>query len=130
MAIVKVNLEAVRYLSAKALYEGNEDCKAIMTLMTYKKRSVGFTNLVNFPYYRDANSPRVLNIISDIIASKLGENWYKLVITDEGAKTILGVLRGEKVTQYGVELLGSSLEERDFLIFFKEQEALFISKHN
>lgn len=130
MAIVKVRLEAVRYLAAKARYEDNEYCKKIMQLVTYKRRSVGFTNLLAEPFYKDGNSPRALNIIADILTDKVGDNWYKLVATDEGIEYIAGVLQNELTSSDANLLSGVTLSDRDLLIFFNQQEMLLVNKSN
>jgi len=130
MAIVKVKLEAVRYLAARAIYGDDKTCKEIMNFVTYKRRSVGFTNLLINPYYRDGNSPRALNIIANAIASKAGDEWYKLVISDEGINHILGVLRDEAVNPVETDLQGSTLTNEYLITFFKQQEVLFVTKSN
>lgn len=130
MAIVKVHLEAVRYLSAKAVFDNDESCKAIMSMTTYKRRSVGFTNLLNYPYYRDSNSPRACNIVSDMLTDAVGENWYKVLVYPNGAKFIAGVLKGEITSPLENVFQGSLLNDRDLLIFYKQQEMLFETRSN
>lgn len=130
MAIVKVRLEAVRYIAAKARYEDNEACKKIMQLVTYKRRSVGFTNLLVEPYYKDGNSPRALNIIADMLDAKVGAKWYKVAVSDKGIDYIAGVLQNQP-TSLGIEsFVDCTLEDKDILIFFNQQEMLLVNKSN
>lgn len=128
MAIIKVRLEAVRYISAKARYENNEACNKIIQLVTYKRRSVGFTNLVAEPYYKDGNSPRALNIIADFLDSIVGDNWYKLVATDRGIEYISNVLQNNNKSSDENILSCVTLSDKDLLIFFSQQEMLLVNK--
>ena len=130
MAIVKVRLEAVRYLAAKEVYEENETCKKIMRLVTYKRKGVGFRNLFSKPYYRDGNSPRVLNIIADTLDAKVGANWYKLVVSDEGINYILMKLQGNDEVSDENILSCVTLTDEYLITFFKQQEILFVNKCN
>lgn len=130
MAIIKVRLEAVRYIAAKARYEDNEACKKIMKLVTYKRRSVGFANLLVEPYYKDGNSPRALNIIADMLDAKVGDEWYKAVVSDKGIDYVAGVLQNQN-TNLGIEyFVDCTLEDKDILIFFNQQEMLLVNKSN
>ena len=130
MAIIKVRLEAVRYLAAKAKYEENETCKNIMKLVTYKRRGVGFHNLLESPYYKDGNSPRALNVIADTLDTNVGVNWYKLVVSDEGINYISGVLQGNNEVSDENILSDVTLTDEYLLTFFKQQEILFVNKFN
>lgn len=130
MAIVKVRLEAVRYLAAKALYDKDETCKKIMDLVTYKRRGVGFQNLLERPYYKDANSPRALNIIADIFEANFGDSWYKLVATIVGLEYMLKVLQGDDGVSDKVILPCFALTDEYLLGFFKRSEVLFVNKCN
>ena len=47
MAIIKVRLEAVRYLAAKAKYEENETCKKIMKLVTGTDMKEDYIKVLN-----------------------------------------------------------------------------------
>lgn len=129
MAIVKVSNEAIRYLSAKALYDSDENCKKIMNIITYKKRGAGFITLLEEPYYRDSNSPRVLNIISEQIGSLIGNNWYKLVQDDLGIKAILGVLSYEHIDK---DSLGYLYETTDNVLLsnLKAKEIIYVITNN
>ena len=128
MAIIKVRLEAVRYLAAKAVYEENETCKKIMKLVTYKRRGVGFHNLLEEPFYRDGNSPRALNVIADTLDTKVGANWYKFVVSDEGINYISEVLQDNN--EVSDENISSyvTLTDEYLLTFFKQQEILFVNE--
>lgn len=124
MAIIKIQLEAVRYIAAKAVYENDELCKSIISSTTYGRRGVGFNNLIDFPYHRDANSPRACNVIADTISKKLGDDWYKLLVDNDGIQYIRGVLRNENTIQIDLTLASYNLTDEDLLYFFKEQEVL------
>ena len=130
MAIIKVRLEAVRYLAARAKYENDETCNKIMRLVTYKRRGAGFINLVEAPFYKDGNSPRALNIISDMLDSYVGTDWYKLVVSDEGIEYIANVLQGKPKNRDLETLSGYSLSDEDVLIFLKNKELLLANKNN
>lgn len=130
MAIIKVRLEAVRYLAAKAVYEEDETCKKIMKLVTYKRRGVGFNNLLVRPFYRDGNSPRALNVIADTLDTNVGVNWYKLVVSDEGINYISGVLQGNNEVSDENILSCVTLTDEYLLTFFKQHEILFVNKCN
>ena len=130
MAIIKVRLEAVRYLAAKAVYEEDETCKKIMKLVTYKRRGVGFNNLLVEPFYKDGNSPRALNIIADTLDTKVGANWYKIVVSDEGINYILGVLQGSNEVSDENILSCVTLSDEYLLNFFKQHEIMFVNKCN
>lgn len=130
MAIVRVRLEAVRYLAAKALYENNEDCKKIMQLVTYKRRGVGFSNLLVEPYYKDGNSPRVLNIIADMLGNKVRDDWYKLVLSDKGIEYIASILQNKPASLDEALLSYVTLNDGDVLIFFNQQEMLLVNNNN
>ena len=130
MAIIKVRLEAVRYLAAKAKYEENETCKKIMSLITYKRKGVGFRNLLENPYYKDGNSPRALNVIADTLDTKVGANWYKLVVSDEGINFISNVLHNEAESKDIKDYVDDTLKDEDVLIFLKNKELLLANSNN
>lgn len=130
MAIIKVRLEAVRYLVAKAVYEENETCKKIIKLVTYKRKGVGFHNLLVEPFYKDGNSPRALNVIADTLDTKVGTNWYKLVVSDEGINYISMVLQGNNELSDENILSCVTLTDEYLLTFFKQKEILFVNKCN
>ena len=130
MAIIKVRLEAVRYLAAKAKYENDETCNKIMKLVTYKRRGAGFINLVEAPFYKDGNSPRALNIISDMLDSYIGTYWYKLVVSDEGIEYIANVLQGRPKNNDLESLTGYNLTDEDILNFLSTKEMLLANKDN
>lgn len=130
MALVKVRLEAVRYLAAKAVYEENESCKKILRLTTYKRKGVGFSNLLSKPYHRDGNSPRALNIIANTLDANVGADWYKLVVSDEGINFILMKLQGDNTVEDENILSGVTLTDEYLLTFFKQKEILFVNKNN
>ena len=130
MAIIKVRLEAVRYLAAKAVYEEDETCKKIMKLVTYKRRGVGFNNLLVEPFYKDGNSPRALNVIADTLDTNVGDNWYKLIVSDEGMNYILGVLQGNNEVSDENILSCVTLSDEYLLKFFKQHEIMFVNKCN
>ena len=128
MAIVKVRLEAVRYLAAKAKYEDDDVCKKIMKIVTYKRTGVGVKNLITNPYLRNGNSPYILNKIANMLDTNIGADWYKLVVSDEGINYILNVLQGNnKVTHENI-LSCVTLTDEYLLTFFKQQEILFVNK--
>ena len=130
MALVKVRLEAVRYLAAKAVYEENEACKKIMRLVTYKRKGVGFNNLLVKPFYRDGNSPRALNVIADTLDANVGADWYKLVVSDEGINYILMKLQcNDEVSDENI-LSGVTLTDEYLIKLFKQKEILFANKNN
>ena len=124
MAIIKIQLEAVRYIAARAVYGNDELCKSIISSTTYGRRGVGFNNLIDFPYHRDKNSPRACNVIADAISKKLGDNWYKLLVDNDGIQYIRGILRNENTIQIDLTLASYNLSDEDLLYFFKEQEVL------
>lgn len=128
MALIKVRLEAVRYLAAKARYENNETCKKIMKLVTYKRRGVGFNNLLVKPFYRDGNSPRALNVIADTLDDNVGADWYKLVVYAEGINYILMKLQGNNTVSDENILSCVNLTDEYLLTYFKQQEILFVNK--
>lgn len=124
MALVKVRLEAVRYLAAKAKYEDDDVCKKIIKFVTYKRKGVGVKNLITSPYHRDGNSPYILNKIADILSKNVGDNWYKLVLKDEGIKFILNVLHNEAENKDIKDYVDDTLKDEDVLIFLKNKELL------
>ena len=124
MALVKVRLEAVRYISAKAKYEDDDVCKKIIKFVTYKRKGVGVKNLITSPYHRDGNSPYILNKIADILSKNVGDNWYKLVLKDEGIKFILNVLHNEAENKDIKDYVDDTLKDEDVLIFLKNKELL------
>lgn len=128
MALVKVRLEAVRYLAAKAKYEDDDVCKKIIKFVTYKRKGVGVKNLITSPYHRDGNSPYILNKIADILSKNVGDNWYKLVLKDEGIKFILNVLHNEAENKDIKDYVDDTLKDEDIFIFLKQQEMLFVNK--
>lgn len=130
MALVKVRLEAVRYLAAKALYEDDDVCKKIMQIVTYKRTGVGMKNVVTNPYYRDGNSPYSLNIIADMLSKNVGDNWYKLILTDEGINFISNVLHNESESKDIKDYVDDTLKNEDVLIFLKNKELLLANKNN
>ena len=129
MALVKVRLEAVRYLAAKALYEDDDACKKIMQIVTYKRSGVGMKNVIVNPYYRDGNSPYSLNIIADMLSKNVGDDWYKLILTDEGINFILMKLQGNNAVSDENILSGVTLTDEYLLTFFKQKEVLYISNN-
>ena len=129
MALVKVRLEAVRYLAAKALYEDDDACKKIMQIVTYKRSGVGMKNVIVNPYYRDVNSPYSLNIIADMLSKNVGDDWYKLILTDEGINFILMKLQGNNAVSDENILSGVTLTDEYLLTFFKQKEVLYISNN-
>lgn len=128
MALVKVRLEAVRYIAAKAKYEDDDVCKKIIKFVTYKRKGVGVKNLITSPYHRDGNSPYILNKIADILSKNVGDNWYKLVLKDEGIKFILNVLHNEAENKDIKDYVDDTLKDEDIFIFLKQQEMLFVNK--
>lgn len=130
MALVKVRLEAVRYLAAKAVYEEDESCKKILRLTTYKRKGVGFSNLLSKPYHRDGNSPYILNKIADILSNSVGDNWYKLVLKDEGINFILMKLQCDNTLEDENILSGVTLTDEYLIKLFKQKEILFVNKNN
>lgn len=128
MALIRVRLESVRYLAAKAKYEENETCKKVMRLVTYKRKGVGVKNLITNPYYRDGNSPYSLNIIADMISKNVGDDWYKLITTDEGINYILMKLQGNDEVSDENILSDVTLTDEYLLTFFKQKEILFVNK--
>lgn len=128
MALVKVRLEAVRYIAAKAVYEEDEDCKKIMRFVTYNRKGVGFRNLLSKPYYRDGNSPRALNVIADTLDANIGADWYKLVVYDEGINYILMKLQCNNTVSDEDILSDVTLTDEYLLTFFKQKEILFVNK--
>lgn len=130
MALVKVKLEAVRYIAAKAKYEDDNVCKKIMQIVTYKRKGIGFHNLLESPYYKNDNSPYALNIVSNTLSKSIGENWYKLVVNDEGIKFILNVLRNEVSSEELKHCIDVSMSDKDILIFLRNKEILFVNKFN
>ena len=130
MAIIKVRLEAVRYLAAKAVYGEDETCKKIMKLVTYKRKGVGFNNLLSKPFYRDGNSPRALNVIANMLDTNIGDDWYKFVVSDEGINYILNVLQGNDAVSDENILSCVTLTDEYLITFFKQQEMLFVNKCN
>lgn len=128
MALIRVRLESVRYLAAKAKYEENETCKKVMRLVTYKRKGVGVKNLITNPYYRDGNSPYSLNIIADMISKNVGDDWYKLITTDEGINYILMKLQGNNAVSDENILSDVTLTDEYLLTFFKQKEILFVNK--
>lgn len=129
MALVKVRLEAVRYLAAKAVYEEDETCKKIMKFVTYKRTGVGVKNLITSPYLRNGNSPYILNKIADILSKNVGDNWYKLVPKDEGIKFILNVLHNEAENKDIKDYVDDTLKDEDILIFLKNKELLLANSN-
>ena len=130
MALVKVRLEAVRYLAAKALYENDDACKKIMQIVTYKRSGVGMKNVIANPYYRDGNSPYSLNIIADMLSKNVGDNWYKLILTDEGINFISNVLHNEAESKDIKDYVDDTLKDKDVLIFLKNKELLLANSNN
>lgn len=130
MALVRVRLEAVRYLAAKAKYEDDDVCKKIMKIVTYKRTGVGAKNLITSPYLRDENSPYILNKISNILSENIGDNWYKLVVTDEGINFIYNVLHNEAESKDMKDYVDDTLKGEDVLIFLKNKELLLANKNN
>lgn len=128
MALVKVRLEAVRYLAAKALYEDDDACKKIMQIVTYKRSGVGMKNVITNPYYRDGNSPYSLNVIADMLSNNVGDNWYKLILTDEGINFISSVLHNEAESKDIKDYVDVTLTDEYLLTFFKQKEILFVNK--
>lgn len=129
MAIVKARLEAVRYIAAKAVYEEDETCKKIIKFVTYKRTGVGVKNLITNPYKRDGNSPYALNIVSNTLSKSIGENWYKLVVNDEGIKFILNVLRNEVSSEELKHCIDVSLSDKDILIFLRNMEMMLVQNN-
>ena len=130
MALVKVRLEAVRYLAAKAKYEDDDVCKNIIRFVTYKRTGVGVKNIITNPYLRNGNSPYILNKIADMLSNSIGDNWYKLVVSDEGINFILMKLQGDNTVEDENILSGVTLTDEYLLTFFKQQETLFVNKNN
>ena len=130
MALVKVRLEAVRYLAAKAKYEDNNICKKIIKIVTYKRTGVGVKNLITKPYMRNGNSPYILNKIADMLSKNVGDNWYKLVLTDEGISFISNVLHNEAESKDIKDYVDDTLKDEDILIFLKNKELLLANSNN
>ena len=130
MALVKVRLEAVRYLAAKAKYEDDDVCKNIIRFVTYKRTGVGVKNIITNPYLRNGNSPYILNKIADMLSNSIGDNWYKLVVSDEGINFILMKLQCDNTVEDENILSGVTLTDEYLLTFFKQQETLFVNKNN
>lgn len=130
MALVKVRLEAVRYLAAKAKYEDDDVCKNIMRFVTYKRKGVGFRNLLSKPYYRNGNSPYTLNKIADMLSKSVGNDWYKLLLTNEGIKFILNILQNEAESKDIKDYVDDTLKDEDVLIFLRNKELLLANSNN
>lgn len=128
--LVKVRLEAVRYLAAKAKYEDDDACKKIIKFVTYKRKGVGVKNLITNPYLRDGNSPYILNLVSDILSKNVGACWYKLVVSDEGINYISGILQGNNEISDENILSDVDLSDEDVLIFLKNKELLLANSNN
>lgn len=128
MALVKVRLEAVRYLAAKAKYEDDDVCKKIIKFVTYKRTGVGVKNLITNPYLRNGNSPYILNKIADMLSKNVGDNWYKLIVSDEGINFISDVLHNEAESKDIKDYVDDTLKDEDISTFFKQQETLFVNK--
>lgn len=128
MAIIKVRLEAVRYLAAKAKYEDDDVCKKIIKFVTYKRKGVGIKNLITNPYHRDGNSPYILNKIADMLSNSIGDDWYKLILTDEGIDYISMKLQGNNAVSDEDILSDVTLTDEYLLTFFKQKEILFVNK--
>lgn len=129
MALVKVRLEAVRYLAAKAKYEDDDVCKNIIRFVTYKRTGVGVKNLITNPYLRNGNSPYILNKIADMLSKNVGDNWYKLILTDEGINFISNVLHNEAESKDIKDYVDDTLKDEDILIFLKNKELLLANKN-
>ena len=129
MALVRVKLESVRYLAAKAKYEDDDVCKKIMKIVTYKRTGVGVKNLITNPYLRNENSPYILNKIADMLSKNVGDNWYKLITTDEGINFILMKLQGNDEVSDENILSCVTLTDEYLLTFFKQKEVLYISNN-
>ena len=130
MALVKVRLEAVRYLAAKAKYEDNDVCKKIIRFVTYKRTGVGVNNLITNPYLRNGNSPYILNKIADMLSKNVGDNWYKLVVCDEGINYISMKLQGNNAVSDENILSCVTLTDEYLITFFKQKEILLVNKNN
>ena len=130
MALVRVKLESVRYLAGKAKYEDDDVCKKIMKIVTYKRTGVGVKNLITNPYMRNENSPYILNKIADMLSKNVGDNWYKIVVSDEGINYILMKLQGNDEVLDENILSCDTLKDEDILIFLKNKEVLFVNKCN
>lgn len=130
MSLVKVRLEAVRYLAAKAKYEDDDACKKIMQIVTYKHTGIGMKNVITNPYYRDGNSPYSLNIIADMLSKSVGNDWYKLLLTNEGIKFILNILHNEAESKDIKDYVDDTLKDEDILIFLKNKELLLANSNN
>lgn len=128
--LVRIRLEAVRYLAAKAKYEDDAVCKKIIQIVTYKRSGVGMRNVIENPYYRDRNSPYSLNIIADMLSKNVGDSWYKLILTDEGINFILMKLQGNNAVSDENILSGVTLTDEYLLTLFKQKEILFVNKNN
>ena len=121
MALVRVKLESVRYLAAEAKYEDDDVCKKIMKIVTYKRSGVGVKNLITNPYLRNGNSPYILNKIADMLSKNVGDNWYKLITTDEGINFISSVLHNEAESKDIKDYVDDTLKDEDVLIFLKNK---------
>ena len=130
MALVKVRLESVRYLAAKAKYEDDDVCKKIMKIVTYKRTGVGVKSLITNPYLRNGNSPYILNKIADMLSKNVGYNWYKLVVSDEGINFISNVLHNEAESKDIKDYVDDTLKDEDVFIFLKNKELLLANKNN
>lgn len=125
MAIVKAHLEAVRYISAKGVFDRDETCRGIMDILSFNRSCQGFQYLTSSPYHRDGNTPRACNIANDMLAKRLGKDWYKLVVSKEGCSLILGVLRGEASSTEVDKYRETFQTDKELIEFFKFQEVLF-----
>lgn len=92
MAIIREDLEAVRYLFHRSLAGESKASRSIIGVVTYKRSGKGFTGLLEEPYVRTPASPRALNIIASRLAGVCGGNWYYLVQYEEGLEMLLEAL--------------------------------------
>ena len=128
--LVRIRLEAVRYLAAKAKYEDDDVCKKIMKIVTYKRTGVGVKNLITNPYLRNGNSPYILNKIANMLDTNIGADWYKLVVSDEGINYILNVLQGNNAVTHDKIFSCVTLNDEYLFIFLKNKELLLANKNN
>ena len=126
MPKINVKYEAVRYLSALALYENCNVSRDILNIVSYNKRSVTFSNIISEPYNRSRDTNRALKVISNILDKSLND-WYFLVQTDDGRREILKSLHGVS-SDVDLDLTRRSLvikSESELLDFLKCREARF-----
>ena len=125
MPKINIKYEAVRYLSALALYDGCDISRSILNIVSYNKRSATFSNIISEPYNRSRDTNRALKVISNVLDKSLSD-WYMLVQTEDGRREILRSLYGVSSDE-DLSLTRKSLvikNESELLDFLKCREAI------